>query len=49
MKKGGIITRIHQGRHDTEKELLNLVANAERLNRLEVLDAVHLRMRLCHR
>lgn len=41
-----IVARIHQGRYDTEKELLNLKRNAEERNRLDVLDAVHQRLKL---
>ena len=40
--------RIHQGRFDTEKELLNLRANALERNRTEILDAVHQRLRKMH-
>ncbi len=41
-----IVARIHQGRYDSEKELLTLKRNAEERNRLDVLDAVHQRLKL---
>lgn len=41
-----IVARIHQGRYDTEKELLTLKENAEQRGRLEVLDAVHQRLKI---
>ena len=44
----GIISRIHQGRYDSEKNLLNLRKNAIDNNRIDVLDAVHQRLKKCH-
>ena len=41
-----IVARIHQGRYDTEKELLNLRMNAEERGRLDVLDAANQRLKL---
>jgi len=43
-----IVARIHQGRHDTEKELLNLRKNAQARNRLDVIDAVNQRLKKVH-
>lgn len=40
-----IVARIHQGRYDTEKQLLTLKANAERAGNIRVLDAVHQRLK----
>jgi hypothetical protein len=44
----GIISRIHQGRYDTEKELLNLRTNALDKKRTDVLDAVNQRLKKLH-
>lgn len=41
----GIVSRIHQGRYDTEKELLNLRNNALDKQRADVLDAVNQRLK----
>jgi hypothetical protein len=40
-----IIAFIHQGRYDTERELLRLRENALRLNNVETLDAVNMRLK----
>ena len=40
--------RIHQGRYDTEKELLNLRDNAISKGRLDVFDAVNQRLKKVH-
>ena len=40
-----IVARIHQGRYDTEKQLLTLKANAERTKNARALDAIHQRLK----
>ena len=40
--------RIHQGRYDTEKELLNLRTNAIAKGRLDIVDAVNQRLKRVH-
>lgn len=40
-----IVAKIHQGRYDTEQELLNLRKNALERNRLDVIDAVNQRLK----
>ena len=40
-----ITAKIHQGRYDSEKELINLRKNALRLNNKQVLDAVNQRLK----
>lgn len=40
--------RIHQGRYDTERELLNLRTNALAKDRLDIVDAVNQRLRRVH-
>jgi len=44
----GIVSRIHQGRYDSESELLNLRNNAIEKNRTDVLDAVNQRLKKMH-
>lgn len=44
----GLEVRIHQGRYDSERELLNLRANALVKNRVDILDAVHQRLKKVH-
>ncbi|MEH6345275.1 MAG: hypothetical protein V7785_09325 [Bermanella sp.] len=44
----GIVSRIHQGRYDSEKSLLNLRRNALDKDRVDVLDAVHQRLKKIH-
>lgn len=46
MSAQGIVARIQQGRYDDEKTLLALKENAERLGRIDALDAVHQRLRI---
>ena len=41
----GLVSRIHQGQYDTEKELLNLRNNAQNEKRTDVLDAVNQRLK----
>lgn len=41
----GIVSRIHQGRYDSEKSLLSLRRNALGTDRDDVLDAVHQRLK----
>lgn len=41
----GLVSRIHQGRYDSEKELLRLRDNALEKGRIDVLDAVHQRLK----
>ncbi|EBA01747.1 hypothetical protein [Marinobacter sp. ELB17] len=43
-----IVSRVHQGRYDSEKSLLNLRDNAINNNRIDVLDAVNQRLKKCH-
>ena len=43
-----LVARIHQGRYDSEKELLRLRKNALDRNRVDVIDAVNQRLRKCH-
>jgi len=40
-----ILARIHQGRYDTEEELLRLRDNAIRLNKTKELDAINMRLK----
>ncbi|MGY1426537.1 hypothetical protein [Lysobacter sp. A289] len=40
--------KIHQGRYDTEKELLNLRVNAIARDRLDIIDAVNQRLKKKH-
>lgn len=42
------VTHIHQGRYDSEQTLMTLRENAMRLDRTEILDAVHQRLKRCH-
>lgn len=44
----GIVSKIHQGRYDSESELLRLRSNALDRNRKDVLDAVHQRLKKKH-
>lgn len=44
----GIVSRIHQGRYDSEAELLKLRKNAIERNRTDVIDAVNQRLKKCH-
>lgn len=44
----GLISRIHQGRYDTEKKLLTLRENALNKKRIDVLDAVNQRLKRLH-
>jgi hypothetical protein len=44
----GLVSRIHQGRYDSEKELLRLRENALDRHRTDVLDAVHQRLKKRH-
>lgn len=44
----GLEARIHQGRYDSEKELLNLRVNALAKNRTDIVDAVHQRLKKVH-
>ncbi|WP_330212372.1 hypothetical protein [Pseudomonas sp. Z18(2022)] len=41
----GIVSRINQGRYDSEKSLVNLRVNAIKKNRIDVIDAVNQRLR----
>jgi len=41
----GIVSKIHQGRYDSEKELLTLFANAKSKGNKDVLDAVEQRLK----
>lgn len=41
----GIVSRVNQGRYDSEKSLLNLRDNAINKNRIDVLDAVNQRLK----
>ncbi len=41
-----LLARIHQGRYDTELELLRLRENALRRSYVSILDAVHQRMKI---
>lgn len=40
--------KIHQGRYDSENELLNLRDNAIAKGRSEIIDAVHQRLKKIH-
>lgn len=44
----GIVSRIHQGRYDSELELLRLRENAQKKNRVDVADAVNQRLKKCY-
>lgn len=44
----GIVSRINQGRYDSEQSLLNLRDNAINKNRTDVLDSVNQRLKKCH-
>ena len=44
----GIVSRIHQGRYDSEQELLRLRNNALDKDRIDVLDAVEQRLKKKH-
>ncbi|WP_409319717.1 hypothetical protein [Pseudomonas putida] len=44
----GIVSRINQGRYDSERSLLNLRDNALNKSRIDVLDAVNQRLKKCH-
>lgn len=44
--KSNLVAKIHQGRYDTEHELLNLRRNAERIKNDVVIDAVHQRLKI---
>ena len=44
----GIVSRINQGRYDSEQSLLNLRDNAINKCRVDVLDSVNQRLKKCH-
>ena len=44
----GIVSRINQGRYDSEQSLLNLRDNAIKKGRVDVLDSVNQRLKKCH-
>lgn len=44
----GIVAKIHQGRYDSEKSLINLRDNAINKDRTDVIDAVNQRLKKCH-
>lgn len=44
----GIVSRINQGRYDSERSLLNLRNNAIKKNRTDILDSVSQRLKKCH-
>lgn len=44
----GIVSRINQGRYDSEQSLLNLRDNAINKCRVDVLDSVDQRLKKCH-
>ena len=45
---GALEAKIHQGRYDSENELLNLRDNAIEKGRSEIIDAVHQRLKKIH-